>query len=259
MTVFCLVELDGGAVDGGAAAVADVSLRAITLARELAASAAAGRARRGRGRCVRRRLFGGGAEPEIGPGLVADLAAYGVTDVYAVSGIDGYAPLAWARVLQWLMGESGHAVVAAGTERGNEVLAHLGAITGLPMAANCTQAVDNGGGEYAIVRQRWAGLLLEEAVLEAPVGVADGGDRCRLRRSGRGGGGGHGSPRRAVGGRQRSGGARGRDAGRRGRGVAGDRPGGGRRRPRRRQRRRVRARSRSWRRCSAASSASPGW
>ncbi len=41
MTVFCLVELDGGAVDGGAAGVADVSLRAITLARGLAASASA--------------------------------------------------------------------------------------------------------------------------------------------------------------------------------------------------------------------------
>ena len=61
--------------------------------------------------------------------------------------------------------------MAAGTERGNEVLAHLGAITALPMAANCTGAVDNGGGEYAIVRQRWAGLLLEEAVLEAPVAL----------------------------------------------------------------------------------------
>ena len=58
-----------------------------------------------------------------------------------------------------------------GTERGNEVLAHLGAITELPMAANCTQAVDNGSGAYAIVRQRWAGLLLEEAVLQAPAAL----------------------------------------------------------------------------------------
>jgi len=152
MTVFCLVELDGGTVDGDAAGVADVSLRAITLARGLAAS-------------------GGLAAVVFGDPPVSDLAAYGVTDVYAVSGIDGYAPRAWARVLQWLMSEAGHAVVAAGTERGNEVLAHLGAITGLPMAANCTQAVDNGAGAYAIVRQRWAGLLLEEAVLEAPVAL----------------------------------------------------------------------------------------
>ena len=174
MTVFCLVELDGGAVDGGAAGVADVSLRAITLARELAAgSAASGRAARSRPSCSAGPAAGG-AEPAVDPGLVADLAAYGVTDVYAVAGIDGYAPLAWARVLQMAdraQSEPRHAVVAAGTERGNEVLAHLGAITGLPMAANCAQAVDNGGGEYAIVRQRWAGLLLEEAVLEAPVAL----------------------------------------------------------------------------------------
>jgi electron transfer flavoprotein alpha subunit len=176
MTVFCLVELDGGA-DGGDAGVADVSLRAITLARELAAGTAAGTADASeRGAGVAAVVFVGGApageaDPAVGPGLVADLASYGVTDLYAVAGIDGYAPLAWARVLQGLVSESGGAVLAAGTERGNEVLAHLGAITGLPMAANCAQAVDNGGGEYAIVRQRWAGLLLEEAAIEAPVAL----------------------------------------------------------------------------------------
>jgi electron transfer flavoprotein alpha subunit len=201
MTVFCLVELDGGADEGGAAMVADVSLRAITLARGLAAAGATGSAGSagvldaGDGGGVAAVVFGGGRSADgpqsgVAPGLVADLAAYGVSDVYAVSGIDGYAPLAWARVLQWLLGEHpnpalhespgsahplperpGHAVVAAGTERGNEVLAHLGAITGLPMAANCTQAVDNGDGTYAIVRQRWAGLLLEEAILKAPLAL----------------------------------------------------------------------------------------
>jgi len=192
MTVFCLVELDGGAADGAAAGVADVSLRALTVARELAAGPADGP---GHGGGVAAVVFGGpwadGAESAAGPGLAADLAAHGVTDVYAVSGIDGYAPQAWARVLQRLMSDSlgpelhespggsprpdvklaGHAVVAAGTERGNEVLARLGAITGLPMAANCTGAVGNGAGEYAIVRQRWAGLLLEEAVLAAPAAL----------------------------------------------------------------------------------------
>jgi electron transfer flavoprotein alpha subunit len=173
VTVFCLVELDGGAADGGQAAVADVSLRAVTMARELA-RAAGGSGPGGRIAAV---VFGGGpaaggADAAAGPGLVADLGSYGVTDVYTVAGIDGYAPLAWAGVLQWLISEhSGHALVAAGTERGNEVLAHLGAIAGLPMAANCTAAVDNGAGEYAIVRQRWAGLLLEEAELNAPVAL----------------------------------------------------------------------------------------
>jgi electron transfer flavoprotein alpha subunit len=62
-------------------------------------------------------------------------------------------------------------VVAAGTEHGNEVLAHLGAITGLPMAANCVAVSASGGAALDLVRQRWAGLLLEEAVLEAPAAL----------------------------------------------------------------------------------------
>src|SRR6202041_2639012 len=60
MTVFCLVELDGGAVDGGAVGAADVSLRAIPLARGLAAS-------------------GDLAAVVFGDPPVADLTAYGVT------------------------------------------------------------------------------------------------------------------------------------------------------------------------------------
>jgi electron transfer flavoprotein alpha subunit len=175
MTVFCLVETDDGAIT-------DASLRALTLARGLAAEglAAEGRAAEG--------SPGGGpalAAVVFGDAPAADLAAYGVPDVYMVSGINGYAPQAWARVLGGLLAPgllapglpsalppeiSGHAVVAAGTDRGNEVLAHLGAITGLPMAANCTAAVDNGGA-LEITRQRWAGLLLEEALLEAPVAL----------------------------------------------------------------------------------------
>ena len=157
MTVFCLVELDGGAV-------ADASLRALTLARGLAAGAVLAAV-----------VFG--EPPAPGDQAVAELAGYGVTDVFTVSGIDGYAPQAWARSLAGLLGPGerpgppgGHAVLAPGTDRGNEVLAHLGAITGLPMAANCTAAVDNGG-PLEITRQRWAGLLLEEAVLDAPVAL----------------------------------------------------------------------------------------
>ncbi len=152
MTVWCLVELDGDAA-------ADASLRALTLARGLLPDGAGGR---------------GVAAVVFGAPPLADLAAYGAADVYVVSGVDGYAPQAWARVLAELLG-AGHgpdgsrpAVVAAGTEHGNEVLAHLGAITGLPMAANCVAAAASGAAALDLVRQRWAGLLLEEAVLEAP-------------------------------------------------------------------------------------------
>jgi electron transfer flavoprotein alpha subunit len=65
-------------------------------------------------------------------------------------------------------------VLAAGTDHGNEVLAHLGAITGLPMAANCVEASAPAAADGAgldLVRQRWAGLLLEEAVLDAPTAL----------------------------------------------------------------------------------------
>jgi electron transfer flavoprotein alpha subunit len=145
MTVFCLVEVEpGGAVD-------DASLRALTLARGLSGDVAAV-------------VFG--AAPAL-----EDLAAHGVSDVYVVSGIEGYAPQAWARALAGLPGDA-EAVLAAATDRGNEVLAHLGAITGLPMAANCIAvSAAAASGSRALTRQRWAGLLLEEAVLEAPVAL----------------------------------------------------------------------------------------
>jgi len=150
MTVLCLVELDAGAP-------ADTSLRALTLARSLGDPA------------IRAVAFAA-AEDLRG----AALADYGVSEVYVIepSAVDGYAPQAWARVLAGLAEETGAtAALAAGTDRGNEVLAHLGAITGLPMAANCTIVTPDGGQTHRLVRHRWAGLLLEEAVMEAPVAL----------------------------------------------------------------------------------------
>jgi electron transfer flavoprotein alpha subunit len=150
MTVLCLVELDG-------TEPADASLRALTLARSLGDTS------------VRSVVFADAADVPA-----AALAEYGVTDVYAIEPgvLEGYAPQAWGRVLAGLAAETGAtAVLAAGTDRGNEVLAHLGAITGLPMAANCTLVTPDGGRTHRLVRHRWAGLLLEDAVMEAPVAL----------------------------------------------------------------------------------------
>jgi electron transfer flavoprotein alpha subunit len=150
VTVLCLVELDGGAP-------ADASLRALTLARSLGDTA------------VGTVVFADAADVPA-----AALAAYGVTDVYVTepSTLEGYAPQAWARVLVSLAEETGAtAVLAASTDRGNEVLAHVGAITGLPMAANCTLVTPDGGRTHRLVRHRWAGLLLEDAVMEAPIAL----------------------------------------------------------------------------------------
>jgi electron transfer flavoprotein alpha subunit len=72
-----------------------------------------------------------------------------------------FAPVAIARTLVELIERlSPSAVVAAGTARGNEVLAHVAAITDLPFAANC---VDASGSE--VTRVRWGGSLLEETRL----------------------------------------------------------------------------------------------
>jgi electron transfer flavoprotein alpha subunit len=146
MTVLVLVELDG-------MEPADASLRALTLARSLGD--------------VNAVVFASAAPQDT-------LAGYGITGVYLIepSSLDGYAPQAWARTLAGLAAETGAtAVLAAGTDRGNEVLAHLGAITGLPMAANCTLVTPDGGKTHRLVRHRWAGLLLEDAVMEAPVAL----------------------------------------------------------------------------------------
>lgn len=160
MTVLCLVEQDGGAVT-------DASLRALTFARSLAGDALlAPSTPPGAGTAAV--LFGEAA------GVPAQtLASYGVSGAHVVEPgqLAGYAPLAWARVLAALISETGaSAVVAAATDRGNEVMAHLGALTGLPMAASCVSAVPagpSGSGQWRLVRQRWAGLLLEDAVLDA--------------------------------------------------------------------------------------------
>src|SRR5438445_245585 len=58
------------------------------------------------------------------------------------------------------------AVLAAGTDRGNEVMARLAARTGLPFASNCIAATP--GDPVQVTRQRWGGSLLEEARLHGP-------------------------------------------------------------------------------------------
>ena len=153
MTVLCVVETD-------AAGATDASMRALVVARELAGSA---------GEPLAAAWFG-----PAGAIGTAELAAAGVTSGLAVS-MSGYAPLAWARALAGLAQSAearpSLAIVAAATDHGNEVLAHLAAISDLPMAANCVSASLASPGEFTLVRQRWAGSLLEDAVLEAPLAL----------------------------------------------------------------------------------------
>ncbi|MBE7552014.1 MAG: electron transfer flavoprotein subunit alpha/FixB family protein [Anaerolineales bacterium] len=103
---------------------------------------------------------------ESGRSLAQEAAAYGVARVHLVQHerLDDYAPEAWAQSLIQLIGlEKPQAVLAAGTDRGNEVLAHLAAKSDLPLAANCTEVQP--GENYRVTRVRWGGSLLEEARL----------------------------------------------------------------------------------------------
>ena len=63
-------------------------------------------------------------------------------------------------------------MVAAGTNRGNEVLAHVAARRDLPFAANCTAAIAaRRGRRSTLTRVRWGGSLLEEARVHAPLAL----------------------------------------------------------------------------------------
>jgi electron transfer flavoprotein alpha subunit len=59
------------------------------------------------------------------------------------------------------------AVLAGGSDRGNEILAHVAARTGRPMAANVVTVTP--GAPWRLTRQRWAGSLLEDATLDSDV------------------------------------------------------------------------------------------
>src|SRR5581483_738080 len=80
----------------------------------------------------------------------------------AVDPSEAYAPAAWAQTLVEMAGSRGAtAVVAPGSDRGNEVLAHVAAKLDLPMAANCMSITP--GDPATVVRIRWGGSLMEEA------------------------------------------------------------------------------------------------
>jgi electron transfer flavoprotein alpha subunit len=102
-------------------------------------------------------------------GYDADVDAIAFGAAPAIAGVgtlhvaetDGYAPQAWARAIAGLAPTT---VVAAGTDRGNEVLAHAAAMLGGVFAANVVRAAGDD-----VTRQRWGGSLLEEARLHGDV------------------------------------------------------------------------------------------
>jgi electron transfer flavoprotein alpha subunit len=85
-------------------------------------------------------------------------------EAIAIGGGAPYAPAAWAQTLVELAGQrSAGALIAPGSDRGNEVLAHVAAKLDQPLAANCVSVTP--GDPASVIRVRWGGSLLEEAVV----------------------------------------------------------------------------------------------
>ena len=103
----------------------DASLQAIALARDIAGGAP-----------LHALLAGPGAED-----AAAGLGAHGVATAHIADheALSTHAPVALARCIGELIERLSPAVVAgAGSDRGNEVLAHAAALGDLPLVANCS-------------------------------------------------------------------------------------------------------------------------
>jgi electron transfer flavoprotein alpha subunit len=104
-------------------------------------------------------VFMEGADDELSRQALALAESLG--DVRAVTLDAPYAPAGWAAAIVDAAGDDD--IVGPGSDRGNEVLAHVAAQLDLPLAANVT---DVRGDE--VTRIRWGGTLLEEARLHTP-------------------------------------------------------------------------------------------
>ena len=103
--------------------------------------------------------------------LIATLGAYGVTNIHAIqeARLEAYAPEAWAQALVELSGHlSPRALLAAGSDRAAEALAHVAARTGQAMAANCFE-IDPQAEAFQVKRIRWGGSLHEVALLKGDI------------------------------------------------------------------------------------------
>jgi electron transfer flavoprotein alpha subunit len=133
-----------------ASGVAEISLETLAFARSLSAA--------GGGIAIRAALIG-----DVPVAAREQLAAHGVDEVHHVtgSGYDAYSGAACASALQDIRERTKSVVViAAGSPRGNEVIAHLAARLDVPMAANVLSF--SGLSPFEVTRQVAGGAALEE-------------------------------------------------------------------------------------------------
>jgi electron transfer flavoprotein alpha subunit len=150
--ILVLVDHDLGELD-------PLSLRAITAARKLVGD-------------VQAVVIG-----ESGNKLANVVGEYGATTLHVAKheGLTDYTPAASGKALAQIVERlKPEAVLAAGTPRGNEQLAHLATILDLPMAAECSviSLSKSSGTPHSVTRARWAANLLEEAYVHSDLLIA---------------------------------------------------------------------------------------
>jgi electron transfer flavoprotein alpha subunit len=146
--ILVVVEHEGGVPDR-------LSVEALTLGRDLATSTG-----------VPLHAVAWGADAGDATGAVGS-SGVAVLHVIEDRRLTDYAPEAIGKALAQLVERDRPvAVVGTGSDRGAEVMAHLGARTGLALAANCTEV--RPGDPWQVTRQRWGGSLLEEVRVAGP-------------------------------------------------------------------------------------------
>ena len=146
--ILVLIDHDRGELD-------PLSLRALTAARAL-------------GQDVEAVAIGSDAAA-----LAGIVGEYGAKTLHVAKHamISDYTPMASGRALKELVEKlKPAAVLAAGSPRGNEQLAHLAAFLDVPMAAECSEITL--GSPHHVLRARWAGNLIESANVHAELLIA---------------------------------------------------------------------------------------
>jgi electron transfer flavoprotein alpha subunit len=100
--------------------------------------------------------------------LVAAAGEFGAETVHTCTHdvLSDYGPDAFGAVVsQMVEALAPDGVLACGSDRGNEVMAHVAARLDAPFVANCTDVTP--GDTWAMTRVQWGGSLLEDTTLEA--------------------------------------------------------------------------------------------
>ena len=160
-------------VEADASGATEVSREALTFARDLSTA--------GGGVPIDAVVVGplpDSTQPDdsLPDGLRQQLASYAVRTVHRADGhgFAAFSGAAWAAAVQAAREAAGSVVVmAAGTPRGNEVLAHVAARLGVAMAANVLSF--GGLSPFVVTRQVVGGAALEEMRLDERPAVLHGG------------------------------------------------------------------------------------